>query len=146
MGGAHTIPLTAGFARQILKHLTKLPPRSTVLLRKPMHEDPNPIESLIGDLSPTLGIAVEWYSPEPGGRTATFLRDVKMIERSDVLIVYFHPEHVMEEGTGHLVEKATDRDMPVWAYTWSEEHGLEWVGEGGEPPPHSPAHELSRVM
>ena len=145
MGGARTIPLSAAFARHILKHLTQLPPNSTALLRRPMDEDPSPIEKLIADLCPTLGIGVEWHSPEPGGRTATFLRDLAMIERSDALIVYFDPKHIMEGGTGHLADKALERDMPVWAYSWDEEHGLEWVGEGGEPPPHSPAQALSRV-
>lgn len=145
MGGSRHLPLDAGLAKHILRHMSQLPAHTKILLRKGMWTEPNPIEKLIADLAPTLGIDFEWCAPVSPAREGVFLRDVTMIERSDALVVYFHPDHVMEGGTAHLVEKAMDRDTPTWAYTFSDKHGLERVGDI-DAPPGTPADVLTRTL
>jgi hypothetical protein len=145
MGGSRKLALDAGFAKQILRHMSQLPAHTKILLRRGVSTEPNAIEQLIADLCPTLGIDFEWCVPDSPGREGVFLRDVTMIERADALVVYFHPDHIMEGGTGHLVEKAMDRDTPTWAYTFSDEHGLERVGDISAAP-GTPADVLTRTL
>lgn len=64
-------------------------------------------------------INYEWVMPDPlGGREATFLRDVEMTRRADLVLCFFATER-MEGGTEHIVEKALDVGTPVysWGYT-----------------------------
>ena len=144
MGGSRSLVLTADVAKQILRHMSQLPPHTKILLRRGSSTEVNPIERLIADLSGTLDIEFEWCVPEGFGRAATFARDVTMVERSDALIVYFDEDHLMEGGTGHLVEKAIDRDTPTWAYSFGED-GMQRIGEI-DSTPGSPAEVLSSIL
>lgn len=67
------------------------------------------------------GVDYEWVLPDPaGGREATYLRDVAMTRRADLVLCFFANER-MEGGTEHIVEKALDVSTPVysWGFTGS---------------------------
>jgi hypothetical protein len=64
-----------------------------------------------------LGLEVDWFSPEPGGRDQTFRRDFEMVEAADEVVAYFDAETPMEGGTAHLVEAALVRNVQVHAWT-----------------------------
>lgn len=93
-------------------------PGMTVLLRRPRSKEPNTFEVMVSAGAKSLGIPTEWFSPpeEVEGRASSFLRDIAMIERSDLLLAFFRPERAGDGGTAHLVDKAIDKDIPVWSY------------------------------
>jgi hypothetical protein len=51
-----------------------------------------------------------------------------MADMADTVVAFFSPESLMTGGTGHVVEKAIDKETPVYAFEISEE-GLRWEGE-----------------
>ncbi len=62
------------------------------------------------------GVDYEWVMPDPiGGREATYVRDVEMTRRADLVLCFFSSDR-MEGGTEHIVEKALDVQTPV--YSW----------------------------
>jgi hypothetical protein len=75
-----------------------------------------------------LGIRVLWAIPAAGGRSEVFIRDVDMVSKSDLLIVFFDEDRVMQGGTGHLIEKAQDFEVPAYAYVYAD-GSIERVGE-----------------
>ncbi len=63
-----------------------------------------------------------------GQREENYRRDVDMVAASAFVIALFHPERVMEGGTGHVVEKALDQGKPVTCYTLGVNGQLILVG------------------
>lgn len=122
-------------AQIILGQLRDLPKDiRVVLLRRPRGGYPSAFEAFVSSLASSLEFEVEWCVPGVGGRSAVFLRDVEMVQKADEVLCFFPPEHIMEGGTGHIVEKAMDQDKIVRAYALSSE-GLRWIGgsESKEP-------------
>lgn len=72
---------------------------------------------------------VEWFSPDSGGRDQTYRRDFELVESADEVLAVFHPDHVMSGGTGHVVEAALLRGIPVSAWVAHEDGRFERVGE-----------------
>lgn len=142
MAASGDFPVAAA-ARGILRVLVGLPPNTKILLRRGLHSEPGVFETLVAQLCDSLGIEYAWRRPEPGGRGATFRRDVSLIGAADGVIVFFHPDRIMEGGTGHLVEKAIDANVPVWAFTYNEGI-IDRVGEV-EAPEGSPAEVLTKL-
>ena len=87
-----------------------------VILRQPLHLPVRPFEALTSTLAESLGLGVDWFAPEPGGRAKVFLRDVEMVQAADQVIAFFPDGDEMTGGTGHVVEKALDQKKPVRAY------------------------------
>lgn len=65
-----------------------------------------------------LGVPVELYRPKDGGRDMVFYRDIDMVSDADLVVCIFHEDAPMEGGTAHVVEKAQDRRVPVYTYTF----------------------------
>jgi hypothetical protein len=101
--------------------LAALPADAWVLLRKPASGNPAAYETFVAELCGSLGISVEWRTPDTGSnRSGTYERDVTMIRAADLLIAYFDPATPLGEntGTGHLVERAIEEDTDCEAYIW----------------------------
>lgn len=74
------------------------------------------------------GVTYEWILPDPaGGREATYLRDVAMTRRADLVLCFFATTH-MEGGTEHVVEKALDVQTPVYSWGLEGDHFVR-IGE-----------------
>ncbi len=84
---------------------------------------------------------VEWFAPRPGGREQVFYRDIDMVSKADVVLCVFSEDSAMEGGTAHVVEKAQDRGIPVYAYTFDPESG-HWMRLGEWDPDNSWAHRV----
>jgi nucleoside 2-deoxyribosyltransferase len=109
--------------------LQGLPRSARILLRRPWSGQPGFYEQAVAAICRMLGIEYEWRLPLPAqGRQATFYRDIQMVADSDAVIVFFAPDAIMEGGTAHLVEKALDQSVPVYAYSADEER-VTRVGE-----------------
>lgn len=71
-------------------------------------------------LALTLWMDVEWFRPDlEAGKGATFLRDVELVRSADLVLAYFSTTTLIG-GTAHVVEKAIDLDVPVFAYGLSD--------------------------
>lgn len=117
-------------ANHLVRTLAELPVNATVLLRCPLRGKPAEFETLVSDLCPPLGLAVEWFQPERGGRNKVYSRDVDMVTSADKVIAYFAGHENLESGTGHVMEVGIQSELPVMAYVWDEpSDALDWLGE-----------------
>lgn len=107
--------------------LADLPEGSQVFLRKPTGKPARRFELAVAVAATKLGVTVRWWSPGPGGRKATFVRDVEMVAAADRVVAYFAENLEMEGGTGHVVEKAQDQNKPCRAYAIVD-GSLKWIG------------------
>lgn len=117
-------------AMHLLKQLSELPIDAVVLMRSPLSGHPGPIERIAEELCRSLSIPVEWRVPMPGtGGEGTIDRDYRMVDESDGVIAYFHPDHAMDEerGTTRLVRHAIAVNKPVQAFSAGVDT-TEWVG------------------
>jgi hypothetical protein len=100
-----------------------------ILLRRPITGAPAPAEGLIAEIAARLGAEYRWCYPDPrGGREGTYVRDAHMVNMADMVLAIFTPDTLMQGGTGHVVEKAIEKSVPVHAYE-VDESGLRWVGD-----------------
>jgi hypothetical protein len=96
--------------------VNSLPTSATILLRRGNKSEPGMFEQVMAKLASVLWINVEWFRPQPTeGRAGTYLRDVEYVRQADLVLAYFSTRE-MSGGTGHVVEKAVDQDVPVYAY------------------------------
>jgi hypothetical protein len=115
-----------------------------VLLRSAKTGLGNKFEFAIKTMCVPLGVPTKAYVPEDGGREQVFYRDIEMTKEADVVIAVFHEDSPMEGGTAHVVEKAQDRHVPVYAYTWSPSRPGEWARLGEWDPDDSWAHRMPK--
>jgi hypothetical protein len=59
---------------------------------------------------------VVWHKPDLGGRGSVYLRDYAMVEASDSVIAFFSEGNIMVGGTGHVVDAALAKEIPVAAW------------------------------
>ena len=104
------------------------PADSTLILRRGNKSDPGLFEQVMAKLAQTLWLSVEWSMPDPElGRSGTFVRDVELVRKVDLVLAYFDTTE-MSGGTAHVVEKAIDQDVPVFAWGLTKK-GFVRVGE-----------------
>jgi nucleoside 2-deoxyribosyltransferase len=102
----------------------------------------NMFESTIYLVCAQLSVPVELFKPEPGGRDQVFFRDIEMVREADLVICVFNEGSPMEGGTAHVVEKAQDRRVPVYAYT--DDGDGHWSRLGEWDPEDTWAHRVPR--
>jgi hypothetical protein len=93
------------------------PADTVVLLRRGNKTKPGLFEQVVSMACQELWwFRVEWVRPDPAlGREATFLRDVELARRADLVLAFFSSDR-MTGGTAHVVDKAQDQGVPV--YCW----------------------------
>lgn len=133
--GSHSLPIppllevmdkTLDALRSAAAVASSKPPQ--ILLRHPREGVPGPFEALVSIAANARGYDVRWCYPDRrGGREGTYVRDAHMVGMADLVLAFFTPGSLMVGGTGHVVEKALDKDIPVQAYE-IDESGLRWVG------------------
>ena len=120
--GSKTFPLGAG-AGFIKEAIALLKEDDTVFIR-PTQGGADMMARLFCQVR---GIRVVVYASKGPGPLA-FQRDIEMVTDADRVVAFFDPAHVMEGGTGHVVEVALRMNKPVEA--WTVRNGnLERVGE-----------------
>jgi len=88
-------------------------------MRRGRSTAPGRVEREIARVCSLMGYDVRWFVPEPGGRDMVYHRDIAMVAEADVCIAIFEDGEPMTGGTGHVVEKAQDARVPVYAYSWN---------------------------
>ncbi len=127
--------------RLLIRFLAALPDDAVILMRRPKGDGslagslPGPFEMDAQNLCGILHLAAEWFQPEPTdhhpGRASVYLRDIEMIEKADLVILFVHPDEVDTgySGTMHLLDKALDAARPCYAYSVSPDGKVARVGE-----------------
>lgn len=110
---------------------------SVVLLRSPYKADSRPgsFERDVASLCDALNIPVEWHAPEPTllspGRVSVYIRDIDMVSKADLVLLFFTNDDTISgySGTAHLMDKALDQNVPMYAYSVAEDGYVSRVGE-----------------
>lgn len=117
LAGSRALELNGTVAQHVLNTLLSLPRETeTILLRSPLHSPPRPFEALVASLAEVLGLGVDWWVPEPGGRSQVYLRDISMVSAADEIITFFPEGDEMMGGTGHVVDMAIAQEKTCRAY------------------------------
>lgn len=100
--------------------LGRLPRDAIILLRKPAKGSPGSFETFMAGVCEVMHLQTEWLVPDMkiGGRESVYYRDYSIVEEADAVVALFDPDRVMEGGTGHVVEAALAKLVPVYAYTY----------------------------
>lgn len=122
--------------RLLIRFLAALPEDTIILMRRGMNgQVPGPFEFDVAMLCVILHLADEWFEPQPTattrGRSSVYRRDIDMIEKADLVILFFAADEVAEGygGTQHLLDKALDANRPCYAYSVDEFGAIDRVGE-----------------
>jgi len=100
----------------LVEFIHEQPPGMKMLLRSGNKSSPGMFEQVMAKLATSLWMDVEWVRPDEGlGRAGTFLRDVELARKADLVLCYFDTIEI-SGGTAHIVEKAMDQEVPVYAY------------------------------
>lgn len=104
------------------------PDPTTVFLRRGINTRPGKFESLVAEWCRMFGhLEYRWVLPDYGGGAgAVFNRDTELVSAADVVIAFL-TEAGLEGGTGHVVERAIDRGVPVYSFTLGED--IQRLGE-----------------
>ena len=121
--GSHSFPIRRG-AGYIFEVVSGLKPGLDKALVRPTEG----VDYLAGVVAEAFGIEVVMFRSR-GGREANFERDASLVTYADRVEAFFDPEHIMEGGTGHIVEVAQRIGKPVRAWTVDEEDNLVMVGD-----------------
>lgn len=121
--------MTMRVAAELASKIEALPSNATVVVRKARVAPIGLFEGVVVALAKQHDHMVWLCQPDGNGRAAVYKRDYELVENIDRLEAYFAPDRVMEGGTGHLVESAMARNIPVYAWTVSERGEVIRVGE-----------------
>jgi hypothetical protein len=121
----------------LIRFLGALPDDAVVMLRTPysIGKLPGLFEKDVDALCDALNIPVEWCAPEPTilspGRVSVYIRDIDMVAKADLVLLFFTNEDSLYgySGTTHLMDKALDQNIPMYAYRVEKYGRVERVGE-----------------
>jgi len=121
----------------LIRFLGGLPDGAVVLLRRPYDQGklPGNFEQDVEALCDALNIPVEWHAPEPTilnpGRVSVYIRDIDMVAKANLVLLFFTTEDSIYgySGTTHLMDKALDQNIPMYAYRVEKDGRVERVGE-----------------
>jgi hypothetical protein len=83
---------------------------------------------MVAKLAPILGVEVEWCAPEGADKGQAFVRDLDMVTKADFVCCFFSVP-TLEGGTGHVVEAAMSKGIPVEAWWVDADGEIERIGE-----------------
>ena len=119
LAGNSDLPLDRT-ARHVVPWLVKA---GTVFLRHPKTTTraPGGFEVMVAKIAAALGVEVVWCRPTGNDKGNTYLRDIDMVSQADFVIAFFTTE-AMDGGTGHVVEAAMSKSIPVEGW-WIDSDG-----------------------
>lgn len=115
--------------------MAALPGGTVILLRAPVTARAGAFERAAAWLAEALVLEVEWHRPAPTedtpGRASVYVRDMVMISRADLVLLFFATDEVSDgySGTAHMLDKALDAARPVYAYAVDDDGNVTRVGE-----------------
>lgn len=119
----------------LVRCLAALPEDTLVLLRRGISTPPGQFERDVESLCSILHLAWEWCLPEPTdetpGRASVYVRDIAMLDRADLALLFFTPDDVEAgtSGTSHLQDQALQLGRPCYAYSVAPDGAVALVGD-----------------
>lgn len=126
LAGNSDLPLDRT-ARHVVPWLTKA---EVIFLRHPKTRGRRPggFEQMTAKLAEAMGVKVVWCKPEGNDKGNTYIRDLDMVSRADFVIAFFTTEQ-MDGGTGHVVEAAMSKSIPVEGWWIDSDGEAQRIGE-----------------
>lgn len=87
-----------------------------------------PLEKLIWEIGPSMDRVVHLVTPSTNKRNGTYQRDYELVENAKGVLAFFAPDQEMEGGTGHVVQAALNKNIPVEAYRMNDDGRPELMG------------------
>lgn len=103
---------------------------TSVAVRVPRGSDEpsGALERFVAEISPGLGRVVTRCRAATNKKGDVYKRDYEMVEQAVEVLAFFAPDQEMEGGTGHVVQAALARSIPVEAYRMGETGHPELLG------------------
>lgn len=86
------------------------------------------LEKFVAQIGPDLGRVVTRCRASTNKRGDVYRRDYEMVQNARNVLAFFAPDQEMEGGTGHVVQAALARGVPVEAYRLNETGSPELLG------------------
>lgn len=86
------------------------------------------LEKFIWEVGTSLDRVAHMFIPISNKKSDTFKRDYELVEGALGVLAFFAPDQEMEGGTGHVVQAALARDIPVEAYRMADSGHPELLG------------------
>src|SRR5258708_38781413 len=86
------------------------------------------LERFVAEITEGLGRTVVRNRAWTNKEGDVYKRDCEMVEQAISVLAFFAPDQEMEGGTGHVVQAALARNIPVEAYRMSETGRPELLG------------------
>jgi len=121
--------------RLLIRFLAALSDDDRVMVRKGATTQMGRFEADVVNLCEVLHLDWDYWTPQPSeknpGRVSVFIRDIEMIDKADLVLLFITPEEAESgySGTMHLMDKALDAGRPVYAYSVYERGKVELVGD-----------------
>jgi hypothetical protein len=146
----HSLSVPADVASAILAIISTTPSNAEIAIRASMAGNPkvakraSKIEDLAAKIAAGSGRHAKAYFPGGVGRESTFNRDYALIDGADKVYAFFEAQNVMYGGTGHVVQAAIAKGVPVEAWEITEEE-LRLVGSDEGLGPQEPRMTLAQL-
>lgn len=88
----------------------------------------SPVEEMAVQLAQEIGLDTYWVRPYTNDRAAVYDRDYRLVESGDRVMAFFREDRLMQGGTGHVVQAALIRGVPVEAWTHDSSSSLVSIG------------------
>lgn len=86
------------------------------------------LEKFIWDMAAQFDRVAHMQIPTSNQKGDVYKRDYELVEGADGVLAFFAPDQEMEGGTGHVVQAALARSIPVEAYRMADNGRPELLG------------------
>jgi len=114
----------------VIGKILNTPPIHPLGVRVPRGADEptTPLERFVAQIGPSLGRVIDRNRADTNQKGDVWRRDYDMVEHAVAVLAFFAPDQEMEGGTGHVVQAALARNIPVEAYRLGETGRPELLG------------------
>lgn len=128
--GSRDLWVTPEIVGIVLGKIAASDPIDTLGVRVPRGaDDPTSmLEQFVAKLGPDLGRVITRFQPPSNKREDVYRRDWRMVQNARQVLAMFAPDQEMEGGTGHVVQAALGKGIPVEAYRINEVGRPELLG------------------
>jgi len=118
--GSHDLWVTPQIISIVLGKMISTDVPVGVRVPRGSDEPSGALERFVSEIAPGLGRTVNRCRASTNTRGDVYKRDYEMVEQAVSVLAFFAPDREMDGGTGHVVQSALARGIPVEAYRMGE--------------------------